>query len=50
MLNDQISDGVLKQTEAYMSYQMVEILFVALATISQLYMIRRLVLNNTSVV
>jgi hypothetical protein len=50
MLNDQISEAVLKHTEAYMSYQLIEIVFVILATISQLYMIRRLVINNTSVV
>jgi hypothetical protein len=50
MINDQISENVLKSTQAYMTYQLVEIVFVVVATISQFYMIRRLVLKGTSVV
>lgn len=50
LINDQISENVLKHTHAYLTYQFLEILFVAVATISQFYMIRRLVLGSTSVV
>ena len=50
IINDQISENVLEHTQAYMLYQAVEIVFVILATVSQFYMIRKLVLGSTSVV
>lgn len=50
IINDQISENVLEHTQAYMFYQAVEIVFVILATVSQFYMIRKLVLGSTSVV